>query len=110
MFIPFILHRKDQTTVRMRIVVAVFVLCSVAVAFTLLNENLAQEDPSSLAEEHGLFSHEDENMLGLLGDENDEPGLFDDEDAFELGLSDYKEENEAGLLNYMQNKKVRAVV
>ena len=109
MFIPFILHRKDVTTVRMRIVVAVFFLFSVAVAF-ILNENLAQEDPNSPAEEHELLNGEDENKLGLLDDENDEPGLSDDKDEFEPGLSDHKEENEAGLLNYMQNKKVRTVV
>lgn len=81
MFIPFILHRKDQTTVRMRVVVAAFFL-----------------------------NDEDENKLGLLDDENDEPGLSDDEDEFEPGLSDHKEENKAGLMNYMQNKKVRTVV
>ena len=81
MFIPFILHRKDQTTVRMGVVVAAFFL-----------------------------NDEDENKLGLLDDENDEPGLSDDEDEFEQGLSDHKEENEAGLMNYMQNKKVRTVV
>lgn len=81
MFIPFILHRKDQTTVRMGVVVAVFFL-----------------------------NDEDENKLGLLDDENDEPGLSDDEDEFKPGLSDHKEENEAGLMNYMQNKKVRTVV
>ena len=81
MFIPFILHRKDQTTVRMRVVVAAFFL-----------------------------NDEDENKLGLLDDENDEPGLSDDEDEFEQGLSDHKEENEAGLMNYMQNKKVRTAV
>lgn len=93
----------------MRIVVAVFFLFSVAVAF-ILNENLAQEDPNSPAEEHELLNGEDENKLGLLDDENDGPGLSDDEDGFEPGLSDHKEENEAGLLNYMQNKKVRTVV
>ncbi|CAH3162867.1 unnamed protein product [Porites evermanni] len=89
----------------MGVVVAVFFLFSVAVAFTL-NKNLAQEDPNSLAEEYGLLNDEDENKLGLLDDENDEPGLSDDEDEFEPGLSDHKEENEAGLLNYMQNKEV----
>ena len=81
MFIPFILHRKGQTTVRIGVVVAVFFL-----------------------------NDEDENKLGLLDDENDEPGLSDDEDEFEPGLSDHKEENEAGLMNYTQNKKVRTVV